>query len=51
MAPLSETVGGERQRLAAVDDGLDNVRREEGEVNETGNPALGDTVAVGDRLH
>ncbi len=51
MPRLDEAVGGQGCRLATVDDCLDNVRRQEGEIDEMGDPALGDALAVGDCLH
>ena len=51
MPRLDEAVGGQRWGLATVDDRLDNVGRQEGKIDEMGNPALGDALTVGDHLH
>ena len=51
MPRLDEAVSGQGWGLAAVDNCLDDVRCQEGEIDEMGDPALGDALAVGDRLH
>jgi hypothetical protein len=35
--------------LAAVDDRLDDIGRQEGEIDEMGDPPLGHALAIGDR--
>ena len=40
VAPLGQAVGGEPERLAAVDDGLDDVGCQEGEVDQPCDPAF-----------
>jgi len=51
MPRLYEAVGGQCRGLATIDDRLDDVRRQEGEIDEVGDPSLGDTLALGDGLH
>ena len=51
MPRFDQTVGGQRWGLAPLDDRADNIWRQEGEIDEMSNAALGDALAVGDGLH
>jgi hypothetical protein len=51
MPRLDQAVGGQRWRLAPPNDRADNVWRQEGKIDEMSDTALGDALAVGDRLH
>ena len=46
-----QAVGGQRWRLSTFGDRLDDIGRQEGQIDEMGDPALGDGLAVGNRLH
>ena len=48
---LDKAVRGQRCRVTAVDDRLDDIGRQKGEIDEMGHPALRHAFAVGDRLH
>ena len=51
MRRLDKPVRGQGCRLAAVDDRLDDIGRQKGEIDQMGDPALRHGRAVGDRLH
>ena len=51
MPRLDQAVGGQRWGLATLGDRADNVWRQEGEIHEMSDAALGDALTVGDRLH
>jgi len=51
MPRLDQAVGGQRWGLAPFDDRADNVWRQEGEIDEMSDAALGDALTVGDCLH
>ncbi len=48
---LDKAVRGQRCRVTAVDDRLDDIGRQKGEIDEMGHPALRHAFAVGNRLH
>jgi hypothetical protein len=51
MPRLDRAVGGQCWGLATLDDRADNVWREEGQIHEVSDAALGDALTVGDGLH
>ena len=51
MPRLDKAVRGQRCRLAAVDDCLNDIGRQKGEIDKMGDPALRHAFTVGDRLH
>ena len=51
MIGADQLVSGQRCRLATVGDELDDIRREEGDIDQVCNATLADILARGDRLH